>query len=71
MKPGKINEMQGNQTKDVLLENFTPIPIFDCIVWKLVLLCCEDSADIGCVDIIATFTMFLLPIPDNQWLVSK
>jgi hypothetical protein len=53
-----------------LLANLTPMPMLNCIVRHLALLCCEDSADIGCADIVATITMFSLQLPDNQWLVG-
>jgi len=62
--------MRSNTLSVKPVQNVTSMPMLNCIVWHLVLLCCEDSADIGCVDIVAMITMFSLHLPDNQWLVG-
>jgi hypothetical protein len=71
--PGNIiYSRQGNLKKCIAsLANFAPMPILACIVRHLALFCCADCADIGCAGIIATVTVFLLQLQENQQLISK
>jgi len=55
----KINEnRQGKASIDItLLANFEPMPTLNCIVWHLMLFCCEHCVDIDSAGIVAMIAM--------------